>query len=315
MIVHDVDFTDRDIQEFIATQESQDIRSGAEFKDQLVKFAESGHELNGIRLPWAKTHDKVRLRGGEVSIWAGINGHFKSSVVGQVSLWAARETKVGIMSFELPVAVTMFRMAKQASGSANPAGHWCGELAQWMDDKMYFYDRLDSVAPERVLGCVLHMARLGVKLVVIDCLIMVKGICKDYERESAFMSTLAALAKTLDIHIAVVHHVRKPDSGGDKYKPTRFDVRGAGELVDMCSTLFMVWHDKSKNQLHQKIEHCMKLTKEEEIKLDNTPDLTLRVDKHRHGEFEGVFGLYIHRQSMQCVPDSGRRPMPFDITC
>lgn len=314
MNIHDIDFTDLKIQEFLASQESTKVKSGEHFWDALAEFLENGYEDTGITLPWAKTHEKIRLRGGEVSIWAGINGHMKSTVVGQVALWAARDVKVGMMSFEMPVPLSMLRMAKQASGSENPAIRFGHDLSMWMRNRLYFYDRLDSVPPERVLGCAFHMAKeLGIKLIVIDCLIMVRGITQDLERESRFMATLTALAKSMNIHIALVHHVRKPAKGGDEYIPSRFDVRGAGELVDMCSTLIICWNDKSKQNLLNRRELGMALTPDEEDKLNNDPDQKLIVAKQRNGEYEGIVALYLNRPAMQFTPISDRTPMPFDI--
>jgi twinkle protein len=309
--IADIDFTDSRVHEFIAQQEAQEVRSGEHYRFALLERLNGSEALTGIPLPWANTHDKVRLRDGEVSIWAGINGHMKSSLLGQVALWAAREHKVGIMSFEMPVPVTLERLCMQAAGSMSPAVRFGNDFCSWMENRLWFYDRLDSVPPERVLGCVLHMARdLGIKLIVIDCLIFVKGITRDHEKESAFMSTLSALAKALQIHVALVHHIRKPERGGDEYIPTRFDVRGAGELVDMCSLLFIVWNDKKRRRLQQLQDQGISITSDDLEYLRDKPDQRLIVAKQRNGSFEGTIAL--HQIGIQFTNVKGRA-MPFPI--
>ena len=39
------------------------------------------HAQIGADLPWSKTHGNIKLRPGEVSVWAGVNGHGKSRSV------------------------------------------------------------------------------------------------------------------------------------------------------------------------------------------------------------------------------------------
>ena len=55
--------------------ESQEIYSAGRWTDEVVSRAKHGVQLWGDMLPWSKTHGNVRLRPGELSIWAGMNGH------------------------------------------------------------------------------------------------------------------------------------------------------------------------------------------------------------------------------------------------
>lgn len=310
MRVSAIDFTDREIQEFIAEQEAQDIRSGSEFADAIL------HELDkpevwGWRLPWDKTVERVRVRPGEVSIWAGIDGHLKSALVQQVATWQAQERRVGLMSFELTVGETLARACKQVTGTNLVSPDFGRKFACWLEDRIWIYDRLDSVPPEDVLGCVIHMARdLGIKFIVIDCLMMIKGVTRDNAVEAKFMGQLTALAKSLQVHIALVHHVRKPQNSDESWMPTRFDVRGAGELVGMVSSVFIIWHDKKKKRIQQKQDSGGILTEKELDHLER-PDLILTVAKQRHGQFEGAMGFWVHK-GMQ-ISGHPVKKMFFDI--
>ena len=79
-----VNYTDKDLIAFLGQQESQDIRWGNEYTDELLNHFRHGQVLTGAKLPWPKTHDSIRFRPGEVSIHAGMNGHRKSMVTGQM---------------------------------------------------------------------------------------------------------------------------------------------------------------------------------------------------------------------------------------
>jgi len=312
MRINDEAFMDADARAFIAEQESGQIKSGDEYEDVMVEaLAQSEHW--GWTLPWVeKTHERLRLRPGEVSLWAGMSGHLKSAVTQQVAFWQARERRVGIMSFEMTIAQQLKRAVKQCSGTQQPTQEWARSFAKWMGGRIWFYDRLDSVPPERVLGCLLYMAQeLGCQVILIDCLIKVKGVSRNAEIESAFMDQLMAMAKTLDIHIMLVHHIRKPEKGGDKYRPTKHDVRGAGDLVDQCSTLVLVWNDKYRKVLKEKLRMLIKLTPEEEEYMEKTRDLILDVAKQRNGVFEGRVGFYVSDAMQVC--DHNVKRMSFEI--
>lgn len=297
-IISDVDFSDREVMDFLAEQESQEIRSADHWRDALLSRLETPLEASGIKLPWPKTHPNVRLRPGEVSLWAGINGHFKSSIANQCALYSTSQAKVGIMSFEMPAEVTLERMTKQAAGRGSPPKQFANDLLDYLSTRMWIYDHLDSVDPARALACVHYMAKIGIELVVVDCLIMVRGVTRDTERESQFMSTLIALAKAHKIHIALVHHVRKPQSGGDEYVPTRFDIRGASDIGDMASSIFILHNNKRKAEAIRKRDVGASLSEPEEKALAKPCQLFI-VAKQRNAPFEGAIGLNLNREAMQ----------------
>lgn len=297
--ISSADFSDVDVLEFLAEQESQDIRSVDYWRDALKDALANPTGINGIKLPWPKTHSTVRLRGGEVSVWVGSNGHFKSTLVNQAALYATTDVSCGIMSFEMPAPVTLERMCKQASATSNPPPEYADRFIDALSGRMWIYDHLDTIEPERALACAHYMmGTLGIKLVVLDCLIMVRGISRDAEREADFMGKLAALAKVHDAHIALVHHIRKPASGGDEYIPTRWDIRGASDIADMASTIFICWNNKAKATALRKQSVGATLTEKESEALEK-PCQLLIVAKQRNAEFEGTIGLNLNRGAMQ----------------
>jgi len=298
-IVSDSDLDDREVLDFLAEQESQDIRPISDFTDRLLERIENPAEVTGITTPWPKMHFDFRLRPAEVSVWFGRSGHFKSALVNQIALYATNQVRVGIQSFEMDIETTLERMVRQAAGTANPPKSYVRGLTQKLSERMWLYDRLDMVPPHKVIACVHHMAKLGIGLVVIDPLILIKGVTRDAEKEAAFMARLIALAKAHKIHIALVHHPRKEkDNKREGTMPTRDDMRGASDIGDMASTIVILHHNKRKAEALRKQAKGLPLD-DKDLEAIGFPDHYMRVDKQRNGEFEGTYSLAMNRQAFQ----------------
>jgi twinkle protein len=140
------------------------------------------------------------------------------------------------------------------------------------------------------LGAIAAMADRGCKFIVLDNL-QFCGVTDDIERERLFCNQLIGMAEAKDVHIAVVHHVRKPQSGGDEYLPTRFDVRGGGTIVDQAHMLFICWHNKRRARMKEAADMGMLLSVKE-LEVLKQPGFKLVVAKQRHAPFEGTFKLW-----------------------
>jgi twinkle protein len=286
------DFTNQELQALLAKAEANSLRSLGEFADVIADQIDTGFLPQGIKLPWHKTHDIVRLRKKEVSVWAGINGHRKSTLLNQIALWATKEVVVGIASLEMPVENLAMLMTTQAAGAKHPTKEYAQKAVGKIGRRMWFYDRLGSVPPLEILGACHAMSQQGCELIVVDSLSMCQ-VSDDMERERVFMSELTSLAKALNVHIALVHHVRKPQSGGDEYIPTRFDVKGSGAIVDLTQNLFLCWANKAKARVERKEALGMTLNDKEREVLEEA-DQKLIVAKQRFAEFEGHINLWHH---------------------
>lgn len=310
--------SDRDVRKKLAALEGQDIYTLAEWeqRQRVLERAKNGKALTGIKLPWGKTHDKVRLRPGEVSVWAGFNAHNKSTLLAQVAAWAAQETRVGVASFEMEMEDTAVLMAQIVGGTQVPDIRWVNDFCEWTKDRVYIYDRLDSIPPEQVLSGIDYMADdLGCGLIVLDSLMMISGVVDDMERERAFLQTLTGLAKHYQTHIALAHHMRKPQHGDEAYIPNKFDLRGSGGIADLAHSIFICWHNKARKVLEGKVNENLPMTPEELQKWDklkDKPDQLLIVAKQRHGAFEGPIALWQH-DSRQFTASPKRTPIHLDI--
>jgi twinkle protein len=287
---------DIDFLQFLGMQEQQYIEPTKTYIDDIKARLSNGFEIKGQKLPWSKTHDKVRLRPGEVSIWAGVNGHGKSLILGQVMLWLPRDTTCLIASLEMKPAATLERMCRQTLGGAVPTEDFIEEFTD-KTDNMFIYDQTDTLEAERILGMCYYAAKeMKINHIVLDSLMKCGISPEDYPRQKDFVDRLCWCAKTTDVHIHLVHHIRK--SGSESSRPDKFDIKGAGEITDLVDNVFIVHRNKSKEK---NVE-----TSNPDPAIVNQPDQTLRIAKQRHGEWEGTFGLWFHRASQQFVdaPDN-----------
>ena len=284
------DFTDKDLQEIYRKSEAADVITIPQIENAFLSRIDGEPATRGYPLPWNETHDHVRLRVGEVSVWAGINGHKKSTIISQVALHISQIVPVGIASFEMKLEDTAYMMCKQAGAVDRPTPEFAKDFMKWSDDKIFLYRALGGVKPLEAIGAISAMADAGCKLVVLDNL-QFCGVTEDIEKERLFVNQLVGLSDALKIHIAVVHHVRKPSTGGDEYVPTRFDVRGGGTIVDQAHLLFICWHNKAKVQVQMQKEKGFDVGDRGE-KLLEQADFKLIVAKQRHAPFEGVIPLW-----------------------
>ena len=290
--------------------EAQMLHWGTRWKDELLARVINGETISGDKLPWAKTHGSVRLRPGELSIWAGINGHRKSMLLGQVMLWLAAipDRRICIASLEMRPEETLFRMARQAAG-CEPSFEFAAEFVEGSNGRICLYDQLDTVKSDRILGMVHYAANeLACSHIVIDSLTKCGIGGDDYSRQKEFVDRLQWAAKTYRTHIHLVCHMRK---GSDEAnRPGKFDIRGASEITDLADNVFICWKDKQREEATAMQRNGFTLSPEH-LKALERPDQILDVAKQRHGAFEGKFALWFCERSLQFTGTESGGSLPW----
>ncbi|MCQ9615926.1 AAA family ATPase [Paenalcaligenes niemegkensis] len=292
-----------------ATEPQVKVQSADAWRAELIKSLRDGDKIIGAKLPWAKTHDHLRFRGGEVTLWQGINGHGKSQMLGQAALWfAAQGERVCIASFEMKPVSTLKRTLRQFAMNDAPGETAINHLMDWAQDKFWLYDQLGSVTPEMIYAVIRYCAtKLKIKHMVIDSLMKCVRGEDDHNGQKDFVDMLTSLAREYNIHIHIVHHVRKGENE-DKV-PGKFDSKGTGAVVDQVDQMLTVWRNKKKERAVEKAQRTGEVIDD---KTQNSPDALLICDKNRHGEWEGTIALWYHAPSLQYTGDNRR--LPLDIT-
>jgi twinkle protein len=266
------------------------IRAGA-YADDVVAYYHSQSAMIGEVMPWPKTYGQVRFRPGEVTLWAGMNGHGKSLVLGQLSLaFIAQQKKVCIASMEMKPMITLARICRQADGCSVPSVEFIREFHEVTDGWMWLYDQQGTVRPEMMLAVVRYCAdRLKVSHFILDSL-MKCGIGEDdYNRQKWFIDCLTSIARDTGIHIHLVAHSRKAKD--EMAPPGKMDVKGTGSITDQVDNVMTVWRNKKKEADLQEKKHDSL----------QDPDALIICDKQRNGEWEGKIKLWFAPESMQFV--------------
>ena len=304
--INPVDLSDY-MEEF---EEHNQLIPGWAYSDAVVDYFHGDQTERGVQLPWSKTHGKVRLRPGEVSVWAGYNGSGKSLLLGQLMLSAMGQGgTVCIASMEMKPHVTGARMCRQASGVNIPAEGFIRDYHDWLTSKLWLYTQQSTVKFPKMLALARYCAtgvlsegkKIKIQHLVIDSLMKCGIKVDDYNTQKEFVDHLCSIAKDSQMHIHLVAHMRKSDSEfqqGDK-----MDIKGASEITDQVDNVFVLWRNKTKE------DELVKANPNE--KIVSMSDAILSCRKQRHGEAEPKIALWFHKASMQYVGFQSARPIEF----
>lgn len=284
--------------ERMAEEEAQFIIGMDDMALRFAKHIAQRGQMTGPALPWTKTHDCIRFNPGALSIWAGINGHGKSLVLGQAALWWIGQRQTVVMaSLEMKPEETLYRMARQMLGRQIELEEF-ETVIKALRDHLYIYDQTDSVESDRILALVHYAAtELGADHIVIDSVTKCGLSRDDYTAQARFVDKLQWAAKRHNVHVHLVAHMRKgnDERGGT---PGKFDIRGAAEMSDLADNVLVVYRNKAKELAEDKRRSLEFLTDSERATLDE-PCTLLTVEKNREYGYEARFGLWYHHGSMQ----------------
>lgn len=300
---------DADFAEYYAESEpAAKVHAASTWAEQLAALADNPIRITGARLPWKSTHDNVRFRAGEVTLWAGINGSGKSQVLGNVVLgFCAQREASCIASFEMAPIRTLERMQRQAAMNSKPPADFTNRFMTLLDGQLWIYDQQGQVDARTLYAVIRYSARkLGVKHMVVDSLMKCVRGEDDNNGQKHFVETLMNLAREEQIHVHLVHHVRKGES--EDKPPTKWDVKGSGSIVDQVDQLMIVWRNKPKER---KINLARDKGQEVDMELAGQVDAYLCCEKNRNGEWEGRIPLWFHADSLQYCGNSHAKPLNF----
>lgn len=287
--------------------EAATIKPASSWADEVKTEFENGGALNGLKLPWDKTHDLVRIRPAEVSIWTGENFSGKSVILSQCIAHLCGFSKTLIASYEMPPRKTMARMSRQTSGASRPADAFIDKFSRWTDDKLWLYDHVGDVLTNRVFSMINYGAQeLGIEQFVIDSMMKVRMGSEDYSQQKFFINKLCDLAQAHNVHVHLVAHSKKPGGEADrKTRGSRYGVKGASEITDQVDNVFVQWRNEDKED---RVAHG---GDPEDPAIKFEPDAVLRCDKQRHGEWVGDINLWFRPPSMQFVDKPSTRSIPW----
>jgi len=286
------------------------MRKPSHYMSETIERMFGDAQSNHAKLPFGQAD--MQFRPGEVSIWAGTNGHGKSMVISQVMFGFMQQAyKCGVASFELQPEALNKRMILQAAGGI-PSVEYVRDFLFWADNKIWYADVRGSASMNDILGMVRYAAQEeGVQHFCIDNLMCCVPGEEQYDAQKEFVFELCGMARELEIHVHVVHHIRKLMD--EKTVPNKFDIKGSGSITDRVDNVIIVYRNKTKEANLMKGES--EFTPEKWQLWKDAYDAKLIIAKQRDGGEETEVRLWYHKESMSYTDHKlhGSRPSGFSV--
>lgn len=292
------------------TLDPSELRNAADFADAV--WDEYTRIDTGLLLPWRKTHDTIKLRPGEMSIWAGINGHGKSAVVGHtVGYLAAGGTRCCVASMEWRTPLWLARMGRQVAACARPSRAFSDHIVKSYRESLWTFDVAGSAKANRILDVFAYARRrYGIELFVVDNLTKCGFADDDYAGQKKFAEALADFARMTGCHVALVAHMRK--SEGEDKPSGKMGVKGSGGITDMAATVIEIWRNKARERAVARAQHDGAPPLAEKYQPDGEcgADTMLLVLKQNATGEEPSVRLWFDKASTQFLSHPDERPRP-----
>lgn len=274
------------------------VRPASTFADLLAaKFAPRDEGARRPRMTSTKLGPRLEFRPGEVTAWAGYNGHRKSMFTGQVALdLCCQRERVLICSFEMSPADTLARMVRQCFAVERPALPSLQHFSRWTDSRLWLFDHSGRIKPDQLMAVLRYFAEeLKGSQVFVDSLMMVCASEESLDEQKQFVTDLVRAAQEFGLHIHLIAHCRKPASGDEGKPPSKYDLRGSAAISDQCHNVATVWANKAKQQEMSQGNYARR----------PEPDAMVTLEKQRNGAWEGRVKLWFDEASMRFVDEQG----------
>lgn len=287
-----------DFRDYIrVTDPAVKVRKASAFGTELLaEFAPRDTKTKVAEMFTTKLRGRIEFRPGEVTCWAGYNGHKKSMFTGQVALdLIVAGYRTLMASFEMQPSRTLARMAKQTFAVPRPATPSLQAFSRWTDDRLWMFDHVGRIDPDTCIAVCRYFAdELRGQHVFIDSMMMVCGSEESMDQQKQFVTDLVRMAQETGLHVHLVTHCRKPQNG-EGTPPTKYDLRGSAAISDQAHNVITVWANKDKF-------HRLQVNPQDADAL-SMPDARVSVEKQRNGEFEGAVKLWFDSPSMRFCDD------------
>lgn len=290
-ITDDIDFSSYEK----ATECRVKVRPASVFADELESEFAPRQGLPRAVMQSTKLRTAIEFRPGEVTVWAGFNGHRKSTVLGQVALdLCDADERCLVVSLEMPPRKSLARMCMQACATDLPNQARRQQFMRWTDGRLWLFDHIGRLSPSKCMAVARYFAdELQGQHVFIDSFMKVCESEESMDEQKQMVGDLCDLAKETGLHLHLVAHCRKPSGGGEDKLPTKYDVKGSGAITDQPHNVCMVWENKVKRAEADKAEP--------DPKIMAGPDAMIIIEKQRNGRVEGKFGFHIDTRSLRFV--------------
>jgi twinkle protein len=306
------------------------VVSAVDLEADFLKWVFEREQESGIAMPFDMP---LRLRRREMTLWMGIKGCGKTTLLDFVTVQAmAVGERVLVCSFEMPWQDTNDKLCRQAFGGLyfdhrvlkkcetdteratyqEVARQQAVATHRWLAKNLWYYVHV-GIGKWRQLVDDIRWARrrLGITFVQIDNFMRLGILANDYEQQAEAMICFASLAMDLGIHIVMVIHQTKKE-GRDSREEGFGDVHsasGAHQIADNCHNIVEIQRNDKKGKQMSELFDGLKLKvigqqefKEKKAALDLKSDGKFVLHAQRNGEVQdGSKNLWFLWESQQYV--------------
>lgn len=282
-----------------------DIADPTDLIGKIAERRERGDD--GIKPPVSKLEGLFSLPLRAITIFGAYSGTGKSTFAAQWGLHAASQGRnVAIMSLEMPADFTLELLSEQSACKSEPHLPYVERFAAWANGKIYLHNSTSVISPEAVLNFVrVSKTMLGCDLIIIDPLMMT-GMANEVEAERDFITRLSSMARDYEVAILLVHHLRKPPSGGmgEKTRPDKSAFLGSTHLTGAAGAVVTLFADPDKREARSNGDPPDD---------ESGADYYFTVHKQRFASWHGSVGLYQHDNARLLCNSRARMYRPINM--
>lgn len=243
--------------------------------------------------------DGFHMRDGEVTLWTGMSGHGKSTMLATVMLnLIAAKIPMFICSLEYKpekLCELMARVMYERPVSSDEAVGFVKGAGRLFT----LYDKFGEIEQSALLELMRYAAaRHGAKHFFLDSLMRVASLDEDFPAQGKFLNDLQAVAKETGGHIHVVAHPRKID---EDVRARKMDVKGSSMITNNADNIISIRRNTEKRKLMEAGE----LAAAAELH-----DAELSVEKQRETGWEGMVRLNFNAFTKQFTKFEYAAPPP-----
>jgi len=282
-----------------------DIADPSDLVGKIAERRERGDD--GIKPPVSKLEGLFSLPLRGITIFGAYSGTGKSTFAAQWGLHAASQGRnVAIMSLEMPADFTLELLAEQSACKSEPHLPYVERFAEWASGRIYLHNSTSVISPEAVLNFVrVSKTMLGCDLIIVDPLMMT-GMANEVEAERDFITRLSSMARDYEVAILLVHHLRKPPSGGmgEKTRPDKSAFLGSTHLTGAAAAVVTLFACPDKREARSNGDPPDD---------ESGADYYFTVHKQRFASWHGSVGLYQHDNARLLCNSRARMYRPINL--
>lgn len=191
--------------------------------------------------------DGFYFRDSELTVWSGVSGHGKSTMLATVMVSLIAE---GIPFFVASLEIKPEKLCELMTTLCNCRPPNEAEAVEFCERFGHLFTFVDIVggieSPDLLKKMEGSYRRFGSKHFFIDNLMRINGIDDDYPAQGVLAMNLQTFAKKTQGHIHLVAHPKKID---EEFRAKKMDVKGSSMIVNNADNVVTVRRNTEKKRL------------------------------------------------------------------